>query len=102
MKTIKNMMIAMIAIMAVSCTQDDVENRPVVMPGDAPVLTAPEEGNAYVLNPDAQDILAERFVWSAATFGQGVIPTYTVEIDNAGDEFDTPAIIGTTNGALQL
>lgn len=102
MKTIKNVMIAMLAVFAVSCTQDDVENRPVVEGKTAPVLTAPEAGNVYVLNPDAQDVLAERFVWSAADFGEGIIPNYEVEIDYQGDNFDTPQTIGTTSGTLQF
>jgi len=99
---IKNSMIVMLAVFAASCNVDDVENRPVVAGIDAPVLSAPEEGNAYVLNPDKMDDLVERFVWSEANFGEGVIPNYDVEIDFAGDNFDTPAVIGTTAGALQL
>lgn len=95
-------MIAMLAIFAVSCTQDDVENRPVVEGKTAPVLNAPEAGNVYVLNPDTQEVLAERFVWTAADFGEGVIPNYAVEIDYLGDAFDTPQTVGTTSGTLQL
>jgi hypothetical protein len=102
MKKLKISMIAILAIFAVSCNVDDVENRPVVTAADAPVLSAPEEGNVYVLSPDNMDVLAERFVWSAANFGEGIIPTYTVEIDSVGDNFATPAIIGTTNGTLEL
>lgn len=95
-------MLALVAVFAVSCSQDDVENRPVVKPGDAPVLSAPEDGNSYVLSPDNMDVLAERFVWSAANFGAGIIPTYSVEIDKAGNNFAAPQTIGSTNGTLQL
>lgn len=101
-KILKNSMIAMLAVFAVSCNVDDVEDRPVVTGIDAPVLEAPEEGNAYVLNPETMDLLAERFVWSAANFGEGIIPQYDLEIDFVGDNFDTPVAIGTTAGALQL
>lgn len=92
----------MLAIFAVSCNVDDVEDRPVVNGKNEPVLTAPEEGNAYALNPDNVDGLAERFVWTASDFGAGVIPNYDVEIDFAGENFDTPIVIGTTAGTLQL
>ena len=95
-------MIAMLAIFAVSCNTDDVEDRPVVTAGDAPVLQAPEEGNVYVLNPETMDILAERFVWSAADFGEGIIPQYAVEIDMQGDNFDSPITIGLTEGTTQF
>jgi len=102
MKTIKNIMIAMLTVFAVSCSQDDVENRPVVTPGTAPELGAPEEGNVYVLNPEQLDNLMERFVWTAATFGEGVIPNYALEVDYAGEDFDTPITVATTNGTLQV
>lgn len=98
MKTLKNSIIAVLALFAISCNTDDVENRPVVQGIDAPVLEAPEEGNVYELNPENMDLLAERFVWTAANFGAGIIPNYDVEIDYAGEGFDTPTVIGTTNG----
>jgi hypothetical protein len=102
MKTLRNSIIAILAIFAVSCNIDDVENRPVVQGIDAPVLSAPEEGNTYVLSPETMDILAERFVWSAANFGEGIIPSYNIEIDKAGEEFDTPVVVASANGATQL
>lgn len=96
-------MIAILALFAVSCNTDDVENRPVVIGIDAPVLTAPEEGNVYVLSPATMDVLAERFIWTAANFGEGVIPNYDVQIATEADtDFANPAIVGTTNGATQL
>ena len=101
-KILKNSMIAMLAVFAVSCNVDDVEDRPVVVGIDAPILTAPEEGNAYVLNSDTPDVLAERFMWSAANFGAGIVPQYDIEIDNAGENFDTPSVIGATAGATQF
>jgi hypothetical protein len=102
MKTIKNSIIALLAIFAVSCSNDDTENRQVIAPGNAPVLQAPEEGNVYVLNPANMDDLAERFVWTAANFGDGVVADYDIEIDNSGDEFDTPVVIATTKGTMQI
>ena len=103
MKTIKNSIIAILAIFAVVSCTDEVENRPVVAVGEAPVLTAPEEGNVYVLSPDNMDVLAERFVWTAANLGAGIIPVYDIEVATEADtDFATPAVIGTTNGTLQL
>jgi len=103
MKTIKNSIIAILALFAaVSCT-DELEDRPVVAVAEAPVLSAPEEGNVYVLSPENMDVLAERFVWSAANLGAGIIPVYDVEIATEADtDFATPGVIGTTNGTLQL
>ena len=101
-KILKNSIIMMLAIFAVSCNVDDVEDRPVAVGKNEHVLSAPEEGNDYVLNPDNMEGLAERFVWTASDFGQGVIPNYDVEIDFAGENFDTPVVIGSTSGSLQL
>lgn len=95
-------MIAMLAFFAVSCNVDDVENRPVMAGGTAPVLESPEEANLYVLDPATMDALAERFVWSEASFGDGIIVNYDIELDLVGDDFDAPAIIGTTTGITQF
>lgn len=102
MKKLKFLMIAMVAVFAASCDVDDVENRPVVTGGDAPVLTAPEEGNLYTLNGDNIDGLAERFIWTPANFGDGIIVNYTVEIDSLGHNFDSPVILGATVGTTQF
>lgn len=102
MKTLRNSIIAMCALVAASCTQDDVENRPVVQGIDAPVLIAPEAGNAYVLSPETMELQAERFIWTAANFGEGIIPSYDIEIDNAGENFDTPVIVASTAGETQI
>jgi hypothetical protein len=102
MKTLRTTMMAILALVAVSCNIDDVEDRPVVANGTVPVLTAPEEGNVYVLTETGADALAERFIWTAGEFGQGIIASYDVEIDNEGGTFETPIVLGTTSGATQL
>lgn len=102
MKTIKNSIIAILAIFAVSCNSDDVENRPVVQASGNVVLSAPEEGNSYVLTQETQEATAERFVWSAASFGEGIIANYDLEIDVAGQNFDTPYVFATTVGTTQV
>jgi len=102
MKTLRTTMMAILALVAVSCNIDDVQDRPVVAAGTAPVLTAPEEGNVYVLREENADALAERFIWTAADFGEGIIPNYDIEIDSTGQNFDTPVVIGTTLGTTQL
>lgn len=102
MKTLRNSIIAICAIFAVSCDLDDVENRPVVAANGDITLSAPEDGNTYVLTPDQMDMLAERFVWTSGDFGEGIIPNYDIEIDYAGQNFDTPVVVATTNGVTQV
>ncbi|NBL64599.1 SusF/SusE family outer membrane protein [Flavobacterium sp. NST-5] len=102
MKNITKSIIALFTVFAVACSSDDVEDRPVIMPVDAPVLLAPENGNSYVLTVENATMQAERFVWSAANFDQDVAITYEVEIDSTGHDFDNPASLGSTVGGSQL
>jgi len=102
MKNITKSIIALFTVFAVSCTSDDIEDRPVITPVDAPVLLAPESGNSYVLAIENASNQAERFVWSVANFDQDVAITYEVQIDKADGEFESPASLGSVVGGTQL
>lgn len=102
MKNITKSIIALFAVLTISCNPDDVEDRPVVIPVDAPVLTAPEGNNNYVLVIENAANQAERFVWTSANFDQDVAINYTIQIDKAGNEFATPQDLGAVIGANQL
>lgn len=98
MKNITKSLLILLSIFAISCETDDVEDRPVAIAKDAPVLSAPGEGSAYVLNITEAERQIERFVWTSANFDQSVVVNYTVEIDLAGSEFANPQVIGTATG----
>jgi hypothetical protein len=102
MKNITKSLIAFLSIMAVSCNIDDVEDRPVVTPIDAPVLMAPEDNNSYVLAIENASMQAERFVWSSANYDEDVAINYTIQIDNAGNDFANPQDLGSVIGGNQL
>lgn len=102
MKNITKSLIALFAVLAISCSSDDVEDRPVVTPIDAPVLLAPEQNNSYVLAIENAANQAERFVWTAANFDQDVAINYTVQLDKAGNNFATPQDLGSVIGNTQL
>lgn len=102
MKNITRSLIALFAILSISCNTDDVEDRPVITVGDAPVLSAPEGNNAYVLSVENAASQAERFVWSSASFNQDVAIVYTAQIDKAGNNFANAQSLGTVTGANQL
>jgi len=102
MKNITKSIVALFAVMAFSCSSDDVEDRPVIVAGDAPELSAPETGNNYVLSIDNAAMQAERFVWTSASFGQDVAINYEVQIGLAGDNFETSRSLGSVIGANQL
>lgn len=90
MKNITKSIIALFAVVALSCSVEDVQDRPVVEGVDSPVLTAPTSGAAYVLSPANASAQAERFTWTSANYGGDVEIVYTVEIDIKGNEFKTP------------
>jgi hypothetical protein len=103
MKNIKNSLILLFGILAISsCTTEDVQNRPIIQGVDSPVLTAPDDASTYTLLPENMTQQAERFVWSAANYNGDVAVSYSLEIDVAGGDFSTPQSLGGTNGALQL
>jgi hypothetical protein len=53
MKNITKSIIALFAVVALSCSVEDVQDRPVIEGVDSPVLTAPTAGASYVLSANA-------------------------------------------------
>lgn len=102
MKNITKSLIALLALAVVSCSVEDVQDRPVIEGVDSPVLTAPQSGAAYVLSPDAADSQAERFTWNSANYGGDVEVTYVVEMDKKGNSFKTPQELGTVKSQNQV
>lgn len=102
MKNITKSLIALFAVFAISCSSDDVEDRPVITAKDAPVLSAPEDGNSYNLMMENASMQAERFVWTSASFDQDVAINYEVQLDSAGSNFANPRSLGSVIGASQL
>lgn len=102
MKNITKSIIALFAILALSCTVEDVQDRPVIVGTDAPVLTAPLSGATYVLlftNASAQ---VERFTWKAANYAGDIQVTYALEIDKKGNAFKTPQTLGSVISGYQV
>ncbi|MCM4155624.1 SusE domain-containing protein [Gramella sp. AN32] len=102
MKNFKSLLVLFIASFAISCSTDDVQDRPVIEPTGSPVLLAPDEGNIYNLSFEQNSDLVERFVWSEADFGGDVEITYNIQIDNAGNEFANAESLGSIIGTTQL
>ena len=102
MKNITKSIFAFIAILTMACNTDDVQDRPTIEGVDAPVLSAPETGNTYVLLLENMSLQAERFVWSEANYNGDVAVSYTLEMDVEGGDFSAPQSLGGTIGALQL
>jgi hypothetical protein len=102
MKNITKSIIALFAVLALSCSVEDVQDRPVIEGVDAPVLTAPTAGAAYVLKPENAAAQAERFTWKSANYGGDVQVTYAVEMDTKGNAFKTPQSVGSVISENQV
>ncbi len=102
MKNISKSLIALFAIVAVACSTDDVEDRPIIQGIDAPVLAAPDEATTYILLPENMDMQAERFVWSEANYGGDIAVTYEVQMDVEGGDFSSPQVLGGANSTNQV
>ena len=102
MKNIVKSVFILFGALVVSCSTDDVQDRPVIEGVDSPILSAPESGSAYTLLPQNMTQQAERFVWSKANYNGDVAISYTLEIDVEGGDFSSPESLGGTTGALQL
>jgi starch-binding outer membrane protein SusE/F len=102
MKNITKSVIALFAMFALSCSVQDVQDRPVIQGVDSPILTAPISGVAYVLKPENAAAQAERFTWKSANFGGDVQVTYAIEIDKKGNSFKTPQSVGSVISQNQV
>jgi hypothetical protein len=102
MKNITKSIIALFAILALSCTVEDVQDRPVIVGTDAPVLTAPSSGTAYVLKFENASSQLERFTWKSANYAGDIQVTYAVEIDKKGNTFKTPQTLGSVISGNQV
>lgn len=102
MKNITKSIIALYAVLALSCSVEDVQDRPVIQGVDTPELVAPQNDKAYVLLEENADKTADRFVWSAATYNGDVEIGYKLMIDVKGGDFTKAIELGGTSGATQL
>lgn len=102
MKNITRTIVALFTIFAVSCSTDDVQDRPLIQGINAPVLSAPDDSSIYVLQPENMSQQAERFVWTSANYGGDVAVNYEVQIDVIGGDFSNPAVLGGANSANQV
>ena len=102
MKNITKSLIALFAILTLSCTVEDVQDRPVIVGTDAPVLTAPLSGSTYRLIFDNASAQVERFTWKSANYAGDIQVTYAVEIDKKGNAFATPQTLGSVISGNQV
>lgn len=102
MKNIIKPIIALFALFVVSCSVEDIQDRPVIVAGDAPVLTAPTDGATYVLLPENAEKQVERFTWKSSNYGGAVEVTYAVQVDLKDAKFANAKTIGSAVSQNQV
>lgn len=101
MKNISKILIAFISILAVSCTADDVENRPIVEGLSVPEMTLPATGKVFVLTEGNSANEADLFKWTAAEYSHDVVVTYTLMMDVKDGDFTDAQVLATTSDISQ-
>lgn len=84
-----------IAVLFTACKEK--ENDPVINLGAVPVLTSPSAGTLFTLDETTADELLAGAVWSAADFGYQAGITYSLEIDEVGNDFSEAITLGATS-----
>jgi hypothetical protein len=102
MKNLNKILIAFISVLAISCSGDDVENRPVIVAGTAPVLLSPKSDFNIVLDKNKEADLATSVVWNEAVYdGDATVISYSIEIAAAGTSFAKPSVAGTSTSTFK-
>jgi hypothetical protein len=102
MKNLNKILIAFVSVLAISCSGDDVENRPVIVEGTAPVLLSPKSDFNIVLLQENETDLATTVVWEPATYeGDATVVNYTIEIAKKGANFATPFAVATSTSTYK-
>ena len=101
MKNINKILIAFVALLAVSCTVDDVEDRPVIEAATAPILLTPKDFK-IVLSKAAENDIATTIVWDDAAYtGMTTVVNYSIEIAKVGTKFANPTVVSTTTSRFK-
>lgn len=102
MKNLNKILIAFISVLAISCSGDDVEDRPVIVQGTAPVLLSPKSDFNMVLLKSEETKLATTFVWEKAKYeGEATVINYSIEFAKKGTNFATPYIAATSTSTYK-
>lgn len=97
MKNIHKIVMAFVAVLALSCNADDVEDRPIIEAASAPVLLTPKSDFSIVLSNANAASAATTFVWDDAQYtGTTTVVTYSLEMAKAGTKFASPVTVATT------
>lgn len=102
MKYIYIILIVFVSVLAVSCDEDAVDNRPVLVAVSIPEISAPQSGKQYVLIEENASKAADTFIWSAGVYSTSVVVKYTLLMDKKGGDFTAAKTIAATSNITQV
>ena len=94
MKNINLFLTILITLGILTSCEDDPRG-PVIGVFNAPQITAPS-GGSFILTEETEEDVMTTFTWSHADFGFQAEVTYTVEMDEAGNDFAEPMELAST------
>ncbi|WP_294958932.1 SusE domain-containing protein [uncultured Flavobacterium sp.] len=101
MKNIYKILIAFVGVLAVSCNADAVDERPVLDAVTTPEITAPSNGQSFVLDVEKGSEEVAKFTWSAADYSKDVVVKYTLLVDKKGGDFSAAKTLATTTSITE-
>lgn len=91
MKKLSVLILSIFSIVTLtSCDNDELGPVANTSDPEAPSITSPESGESYTLSQDQEDETFLTIEWSEPDFGFAAAPTYTIEMDEQGNEFEEP------------
>ena len=87
--------IAVLLFVFLSCEKEVFE--PVINYGDTPVLTSSPDGGSFLLAEENAGETLLSLNWTESDFGFPAAISYTVQLDEAGNNFAKPTDIVTTS-----
>jgi starch-binding outer membrane protein SusE/F len=103
MKNINKMLIAFLSIVAVSCTDKDIQdNRQPIVAATTPVLLTPKSDFNILLSKANENQVATTIIWNDAAYqGSTTVVNYAIEIAKAGTDFKSPTTVTTTTNRFK-
>ena len=99
MKKLSILILSILSVVALSsCDKGDMG--PVANTSDpgSPSITSPESGQSYTLNEDQADDTLMTMEWSNPDYGFSAAPSYSIEMDSTGHQFEDPTQIASVTG----
>jgi len=91
-----NKILSIVILLFVFFSCENEEFQPVINYGDAPILTSVPDGGSFLLSEENAEATLLALSWTKSDFGFPAAINYTVQLDEAGNNFAKPTDVVTT------